>query len=138
MKKQIFVIVCLFVGQAASGMNYGKEVPAGSQASAMKPGVVDISGLDKAKVLIALFAKAMRYGLGCQDCFNNYTEDSPGNLSYERAQKILEESCYVDYLDGVRMKVDLSGDTLETSNYNYGSGRGVAEREIESLKLAKK
>src|SRR5579863_6465988 len=74
---------------------------------------VDISGLDKKVVLNALYQRAQTQGLGVLHYKPNHS------LSDDEAVEILKnDRGYVDYLHGRVMKVDLSGDFLDTRLYN--------------------
>ena len=117
MKKHFFVLLCLLGVKAVSGME--------SQD-------VDISGLDKVKVLQGLFKIAKPQGLG----FLHYKPDD--SLNDKEAKKILETRNYsVDYLNGRVMKVNLRGDTLNTRLFNTDNGKDAAERVIEALNSVK-
>ena len=87
---------------------------------------MDISGLDKAKVLCALYNHAQPQGLG----FLHY---NPAPLSEDEATELLKETTYFDYLKGRVMKVDLSKDELRTGLYNRDNGAGAAECALQSL-----
>jgi hypothetical protein len=90
---------------------------------------IDITGLDKAEVLAALYNKAKVQGMGIFQAVN-------GDLKIEDARKILEESYdkYFDYLMGRVMKISLKSDLLSTWLYNRDNGDKAAERIIEGLK----
>ncbi len=93
---------------------------------------MDISKLDKAEVLATLYNRAQTQGMGIL----HYT---PEDITVEEARKILSDieenghRPYFDYLNGRVMKVDLSGDELQTALYNRDNGDGAAERAIEEL-----
>ena len=86
---------------------------------------MDISKLDKANVLIALYDAARAQGLGI---FNQKS----GGLSYEEATALLEKQTYFDYLYGRVMKVNLGKDNLDTRLYNRDNGISAAEIAIEN------
>jgi hypothetical protein len=91
----------------------------------------DIKGLDKKEVLKALFASAKPLGLG----FMHYVKDQ--ELTNDEIEKIINhkyEPCWVDYLHGRLMKVDFSGDILDTWAYNRDNGENAAENAIEMLR----
>jgi len=88
---------------------------------------MNISKLSKAKVLAALYNGSKVQGMGI-------FQAKPGAMSEAEAQKLLDSGqTYFDYLHGKVMKIDLSGDELETWLYNRDNGQGSAERIIESL-----
>jgi len=55
-------------------------------------------------------------------------------MSEDEASKILEGQVYFDYLEGRLMKVNLSLNELDTSNYNRDNGAGAAEAVINEIK----
>lgn len=90
--------------------------------------VIDISGLDKAEVLLALYNGSHCQGLGFLAATNTYT--------LEDAKRDLEESFdgYFDYLRGRVLKVDLSGDSFDSWLYDRDCGEGAAEAAINELR----
>lgn len=101
---------------------------------------MNIKGLDKAEVLAALYNGSKAQGMG-------WIHFDANLMTKEEAQKILDEygthsgaagsKLYFDYLKGRVMKVDLSGDELDTFLFNRDNGDGAAERIIESLKASR-
>jgi len=88
---------------------------------------MDISRLNKADVLAALYNSAKLQGLG----FLHY-DSIP--MSSENAQDILDSGCtYFDYLKGRVMKVDLSKDEVRTHLYNRDNGDMAAENALQPL-----
>ena len=90
--------------------------------------MIDIRGIDKARLLCALYNSARPLGLGALQ----YT---PGNLDINDARKLLEKQSYFDYLDGRVLKVDLSGDSFNPWLYDRDNGEGVAEEAVASVLL---
>ncbi len=88
---------------------------------------IDISKLNKAEVLAALYNNSRQQGMG----FLNPRGQEP--LTKEQAAELLKQTTYFDYLAGRVMKVDLSGDTLRTGLYDRDNGHGAALRAIEPL-----
>lgn len=102
---------------------------------------IDISGLDKAAVLAALYNSAHPQGMG----FLHY---DPTPMTTEDASTYLEvgddltqwfgsqgsKRLYFDYLKGRVMKVDISGDTLDTWGYDRDNGQGAAKRAIDAIR----
>ena len=89
---------------------------------------IDISKLDKAAVLAALYDDARAQSLG----LFHYT---PGPMTRDEAAGLLEKCTYFDYLRGRVMKVDLSGDTLSTRLYDRDNGAGAAKAALERAGL---
>lgn len=91
---------------------------------------VNIAGLDKAVLLVALYNASQQQGLGflnpagCQ------------SLALADARAALAQSSYFDYLNGRVMKVELSGDELNTWAYNRDNGPGAAEAVVTSLRTS--
>lgn len=91
--------------------------------------MVDITGLDKAAVLAALYNASKPQGMG----FMHY---DPKPMTTEEAAKILADgSPYFDYLKGRVMKIDLKSDTaLEERLYDRDNGTGKAAFVIDELR----
>ena len=87
---------------------------------------IALTGLDKAAVLAALYNASKPQGMG----FLHY---DPKPMTREEAAVLLEQTAYFDYLKGRVMKVDLSGDELDTWGYDRDNGQGAAERAIAEL-----
>lgn len=94
-------------------------------------GMIDIKGLDKAEVLLALYEGSRVLGLGILQARDTYT--------LEDAKKDYEESYdkYFDYHYGRLMKVDLSGDEFNDVLYDRDLGDGHACAIIDELKRKK-
>jgi hypothetical protein len=88
---------------------------------------LDLSGLDKAVVLAALYDNARAQGMG----WLHYT---PNPMSIDEARALLSETTYFDYVNGRVLKVDLSTDRLDTYLYDRDNGPGAAKRVIEGLR----
>lgn len=105
---------------------------------------VFIAGLNKAEILAALYNNAKPRGLG----WRHY---DPNPMTVEQAQKCLKEGddfvkalgkaieerslLYFDYLRGRALKVDLSGNEFDPTEYNHIYGRDAAECIIARLYL---
>ncbi len=88
---------------------------------------MNISKLNKAKVLVALYNRAKPQGMG----FIQYT---PEGMTESQAQELLNSGqTYFDYVGGRVMKIDLSKDELRTSLYNRDNGENAAEDAIAAL-----
>lgn len=105
---------------------------------------VSIAGLDKAELFAALYNHAQPLGMG-------FMQYDPTVLTKEVAQKMMEGGddsarmfsgigsrrvLYFDYVKGRPLKIDLSGDELETSLYNRDQGKDAAEKIIAKLRAA--
>lgn len=86
---------------------------------------ISLTGLSKAKVLMALYDRAKPQGLGML-----YTPDP---MTEDEAKKLLEQTTYFDYVQGRVMKVELSGDSLDPVLYDRDNGIGAARSAIASL-----
>lgn len=87
--------------------------------------MVDIRGLDKAEVLIALWRASKCQGIS----FMGYAP-----LSYGQAYAEILKRKYFDYLNGKVMKVDLSGCEFNERLYDRDNGAGAAQRAIDKLR----
>lgn len=90
--------------------------------------VIDIKGLDKAEVLLALYNGSHCQGLGFLQAIDTYTlEDAKRDLKNNNYG-------YFDYLHGRVLKVDLSGDSFDSWLYDRDCGEGAAARAIDELR----
>lgn len=87
---------------------------------------INLSGLDKAAVLAALYNASRPQGMG----FMHY---DPAPMSVEQARLLLTETTDFDYLQGRVMKINLSGDELDPWGYDRDNGEGAARMAIESI-----
>lgn len=87
---------------------------------------INISGINKAAILAALYNNSRPQGLG-------FLHFKPDEMTIEQAERLLEQQTYFDYLLGRVMKVDLSGDILRTWLYDRDNGQGAAEAAIKHL-----
>ena len=88
---------------------------------------IDLSGLDKADVLAALYNASRAQGMG----FLHY---EPKLMTPDQARELLLSDTYFDYLKGRVMKIDLSKDTLHPGLYDRDNGKGAAARAIDPLR----
>ncbi len=86
--------------------------------------MIDISGLDKAEVLVALVNAAKPQGRG---------PTSPTPMTKERAAELLKVMNYFDYVEGRVLKVGLKGDMLDPFLYDRDNGSGAARCAILPL-----
>lgn len=96
---------------------------------------MNIAHLKKEYVLAALYNASRVQGMG-------FLQADGKEMTPSEAKQILDETPdkYFDYLKGRVMKIDLSGDDLNTRLYNRDLGEGAAEdailrlNDIEALK----
>jgi len=91
--------------------------------------MIDISKLNKAQVLAALYNNSRPLGLG-------FMHFEPVDMKEDEATELLKDQTYFDYLKGRVMKVDLTGDTLDPWGYDRDNGQGAAANVIATLKEA--
>lgn len=80
---------------------------------------IDISKMDKAAVLAALYNCARVQGMGI-------LQAKSGDMPLEEARGLIQKMDYFDYVHGRVMKVSLRGDTLRTALYDRDNGQGAA------------
>ena len=90
--------------------------------------MVDIKGLDKARVLKALYDHSHVQGSG----FLQAVPD--GVVTVEHCEMLLGSQTYFDYLHGRVLKVDLSGDEFDERLYDRDCGKGAAQRAVDSIR----
>lgn len=98
--------------------------------------VISIKGIDKARLLQALFNHSRQQGLGLLDEFGK------AEMTYEHANNIITQHknhpdrwpLSFDYLHGRVMKVDLSGDELDSTLYDRDNGKGAAEAVVAVIR----
>lgn len=90
--------------------------------------MINISGLNKADILVALFNAA-------DADFSARTGFTPRKLDRRAAQQILDASPNksFDYLYGNILKIDLSGEEFDPSLYDRDNGPGAAYTAIKHL-----
>lgn len=85
--------------------------------------MIDISEMNKAKVLAKLYNASKPLGMGI-------LHFTPEDMTIAEAESLLKRGSYFDYLKGRVMKVDLSGDTLDPRLYDRDNGQGAAARAL--------
>lgn len=83
------------------------------------PPSINIRGLDKAAVLLALYRCARVQGMGV-------LQAKAEPLTIEGARELLENQKRFDYVHGRVLKIDLRGDELLTGLYDRDNGHGAA------------
>ena len=92
---------------------------------------MNITGLDKAEVLAALFNNSRQQGMGFMHA------NGRADITADEAREIIkEQGDYYDYLRGRVMKVDIApkDGELWTALYNRDNGMNAAENALASLK----
>ena len=92
--------------------------------------MVDIKGLDKARVLKALYDHSHVQGLGRMQAAPE------GFVTVAHCARLLTEHTSFDYLYGRVLKVELSGDEFDERLYDRDCGDGAAQRAVDSIKGA--
>lgn len=101
--------------------------------------MIDISGLDKAALLAALWNNAAPPP-GSSDSDSDSrpmtTEAAQSVLLYRRVsdRQTGDEVYGFDYFSGRLLKVNLAGDRLDPWGYDRDNGQGLAERVIGNLR----
>ena len=90
--------------------------------------MVDIKGLDKARVLKSLYEHSHVQGLGAFQAVHM------GVPTLEYFAGLLEQGTYFDYLGGRVLKVELSGDEFDERLYDRDCGEGAAQRAVDSVR----
>lgn len=88
--------------------------------------MIDISKLNKAQVLAALYNASHPQGMGI-------LHFDPAPMEEAEAAELLKHQTYFDYLKGRVMKVELSGDMLDPWGYDRDNGEGAAQQVISGL-----
>lgn len=84
--------------------------------------------VNKAQVLAALYNNAKVQGIGFL-----HADDKPMTENEAVSLLLSSDDKYFDYVKGRVMKIDLSGDEIDTRLYNRDNGEGAAERVIQGL-----
>jgi hypothetical protein len=90
--------------------------------------MVNIKGLDKARVLKALYDNSS-YVRGL-----NHAPADPKFVTVEHCAQLLEKQTCFDYLYGRLMAVDLSGDEFDENMYDFVCGDGAAQKAVDSVR----
>jgi hypothetical protein len=87
--------------------------------------MVNISGLDKAEVLLALHGASRAQGMSF---LNLHTP------TIEECRDWLAQGSYVDYFAGKVIKCDLSKDEFDPRGFDRDNGEGSAESAIKKMR----
>jgi len=88
--------------------------------------MIDISKMDKAEVLAALYNNSKAQGLGV-------LRATPEDMTKNEARLLLKEHTYFDYLKGRVMKIDLKSNELRTALYDRDNGEDAAALALKEL-----
>jgi hypothetical protein len=93
--------------------------------------MIDITGLDKAQVLFALWQGSHCQGMSFLGMFNE-----GGGLTLEKAQEMVNErdQLYFDYVAGHVIKCDITNDEFDERLYDRDCGEGRAAEVISALR----
>lgn len=89
---------------------------------------IDIKGINKAKLLAALYNNSHPQGMG-------FTQYIPKDMTEQEAETLLTKQSYFDYLKGRVMKIDLSEDVLDPWGYDRDNGEGAVARIVDGLRI---
>jgi len=89
--------------------------------------LLNIEGLDKADLLIALYENAHVQGVGILQA-----TDEP--LTHSKAKELLEGYTYFDYLYGRVMKIDLGESVLNPHLYDRDNGHGACAAVVQTVR----
>jgi hypothetical protein len=88
---------------------------------------IDISKLNKAELLAALYNASHQQGMGFLQ------SRGTSFLTAKEAEELLKQQHYFDYLYGRVMKIDLSSDKLDPWLYDRDNGQGTAQLVVNTL-----
>lgn len=89
--------------------------------------MINIKGIEKWKVLKALYDSAKPLGMGIL-----FADNEP--MTQEMAQNLIKDGSHFDYVKGRVMKVWLDGDEFDERLYDRDNGPGAAQRAIDNIK----
>jgi hypothetical protein len=92
---------------------------------------IDISKLNKAEVLAALYNASKQQGMGFMHAIGR--EPMTVEQAAEEIESMKPYGTYFDYLHGRVMKVDIGGDELRTGLFDRDNGSGAAARALQPL-----
>lgn len=97
---------------------------------------INIQGLDKSELLLALYNNA-KSSDWTRATIRNLPFLTIPNLTVEQAKEQLSRSSYVDYIGPVLIKINFSRDSISTDIYDRdNTGVKTASKIVEELKAA--
>ncbi len=101
--------------------------------------IISIAGLDKAEVLARLFNAAAEHNPEMKEARKLMGSRSRLFLPIALARELIAGGDLMfDYLNTIPLKLDLSGDTFDSSIFDRDNGEGLAERVIAAMRLSTK
>jgi hypothetical protein len=97
--------------------------------------MIDISGLDKVKLLRKLFKASRKLNVNVPPFLRALTGDQ--DLPEDDARTALAGG-YIDYLNATMIECDLSGDTFQPGGFDRACGQGAAQRVVDELRAESK
>lgn len=90
---------------------------------------IDITGLDKRRVLMALYEDARVQGMGILHARRE-------RMTIAEAGELLApgQPHYFDYVHGRVLKVNLAGDKFSPRLYDRDNGHGAAQRAVDAIR----
>jgi len=90
--------------------------------------MINIEGLDKAKVLKVLYDNAKVLGHG-------FLDNTGDNIGLGKAEELLSDSYKFDYVHGKMLFIDLSSDIeFDGTKYDKSNGTGKAQSAVDSVR----
>lgn len=94
--------------------------------------MIDITGINKAALLAALFNSSKPMGLGF------YAQGHNTRMTAQAAQATIDQKMHMkydfDYLQGRVMKIDISGNAMDPGGYDRDNGPGAALKVVEAIR----
>lgn len=89
--------------------------------------MLDIKGIDKAKILAELYNAA-------KPSNTDGTNAEAKNMTVDEAAKLLKKQKYFDTINGRIIQVDLRSDILDTYSYDRSNGEGEGYKVWKKLR----
>lgn len=95
---------------------------------------INIAGLDKVEVLLALYHQSNYQGLGVVEAFSGLTREKAAEaVAHHAANPRFGEVIYFDYVCGRVIKCEIGEDELDPRLYDRDNGEGAAARALARL-----
>jgi len=92
--------------------------------------MIDITGIDKIDLFIALYENATS-PIGS---FAAIVGTTAPPMTRDRAEELIQHQSYFDYVGGRVMKIHIDKDELNPYLYDRDNGEGAAARAIDSIR----
>lgn len=86
---------------------------------------INIRGLDKVKLVQALYGRAKSHGMG-------FLSFMPGGLTTTAAALLVQQG-FMDYVSGRVMKISVDGDFMDEGLYDRDNGYGAAQEAVDDV-----